>query len=466
MFRRITKRHITGGAVAAVILLSLVVILGAWRDSITGNPIPMKTPQEAYQSALVNLDNMENIAYSISATETITTPSARILEIFTQEMIFLERNTADPQMQVSESRKIGDFEIQSTACFADNTEYLTVQNGKFQAAGTAEAFQSRYAPAALIDPALYTEISGYTVKRAATIHFSGASAPENWAVPDGAVLLSAAGSAHLDRSGVLTACTYTLSYELDGTNTTVHYTVDIHDNAPQLSRPESTSFLKVDSIEAPYLAEKACGYLMNATAIQAKYTDHISCEAFGDARTQTVSLKTDHLDSWSAQVDTSVSLSNTSKTDIVTTTTKAERFSGNAYTVSTDGGVYVQNPDVDRQAMQQYCQNLLIGTTLLPEHIATAKLQEVDSLYAITFQATPEFAKLLAEEACTTLYNSPTILEQLIEAAPKETVTCYLNISKETGFPLASGFQYEGTYLISEIPYLLTYKADQTYQIQ
>ena len=103
---------------------------------------------------------------------------------------------------------------------------------------------------------------------------------------------------------------------------------------------------------------------------------------------------------------------------------------------------------------------------MLPEYISGTDLTETDTRFSIEFRANEAFAQLLAQEACATLYQNPDILTNMAQTFTTDRITCYLHVDKATGFPVASGFHYEGTYIVSALPYKLVFKADQNYAIE
>lgn len=464
MFKRITKRHLIGGGTALVIMIvAFAVICGAWRGSARAKPVPLDNAAEIYAEAAAALKARENIYYQVEGAISATIGTNTLEENFTQLITIEAPGTEQMRVCVEETRRIGSYNITRFSFYADGKEYLTVQGASFQAAVSADEFNTKLIPSVLIDPTLYVESAGITVGKESTISFTKPAAIEVWAAA-GAEPINAESTAFLNKDGALTSSVYTATYKQDGISYTVHYTVKIIDaEVPPIQLPDDSAFTPINAINTPYLLEKACGYLMNISSVHAQYKDTIACEAFGDERSQAIQIRTDNTDGWRAQVDTSVSVSNSSKAGAVTTSTKSELFSDNTYSASTDGAEFVTNSEVDLTAMTDYCHNLLIGTVMHPQYIISAEMNVIEDICSISFQASEDFAQILAEEACTTLYQSPLVLSNMSESSATDTATCYLNINKTTGFPVSAGFNYQGTYTISGIPYRLTFRADQTY---
>lgn len=463
MFKRITKQHMIGGGVALVIMLvALAVICGAWRSSHP-KTIPIENPTEIYTQAVSAFQNTPNLYYEVNGTISFTESSNILEESFEQFITINAQNSEDMRIRIEETSHIGDYDIQRFDFYDTGTEYLTVQGASFYTSVSPADFCEKFVPLVMFDPALYMDIIGVTVGRESTIRFQTPVAMETWSATGGE-LITAEGSVVLNQDNALVSSTYTASYRRGTAVYTVHYEAKFIESAPSpIQLPNTDAYLPIDDIDAPYLLEKACGYLMNSNNLRAQYSDTITCQAFGDERKKEVTLTiAADSDGWNASAETTVSVTNSSKTG-ATTSSKSEKFKNGVYTAAIDSEPYTENPDVDLTAMDSYCDNLLIGTILLPEYILTAKSEQIEDITSITFDATSQFAKLLATEACTVLYQTETILDDLAENSTINTMTCYLNINTITGFPVSSGFNYEGTYLISDLPYALSFKADQSY---
>jgi len=202
---------------------------------------------------------------------------------------------------------------------------------------------------------------------------------------------------------------------------------------------------------------------LDAGDIQAVCQDSIFCEAFGDKRNQTITLKSIQNTAWSAQVDTTVEIINSSKAGTTTNYTQKEIFEDNAYSISVDGGDPTVNKDIDVNTMRNYCQDLLVSTILLPDYITGATITESEDVYTIELTGNDTFAQLIDAEACATLYNNAQVLSSIAQSYTVEKMQCYLTISKSTGLPISSGLDYLGVHTIESFPYRLQFHADHNY---
>lgn len=458
--KEICKKY---GMALTIVIVTVAVIWGAWRI-IEDKTVPLENAAEAYTQAVAQLSAAENIYYKVSGTRTISDNGATTEESFTQLITYEKQGTNDFLGCVEEDLHIGTQSIKSFEFFSKGVAYFTTQGASFQSEMTADAYTDRYTPAVPVDPALYAEITGVKNSKAITISFSKPGAVASWIRANGITLVDAAATVTLTPDGVLRVSNYSVTYTQNDATFTLNVAVEIMNNAtPPLQLPDSSAYTPISDISVPKTLERSCGYLTAIQNIRSVYSDAIFCEAFGDERIQTIRLTTNETDGLSAELDTVVAVSNSSKAGVVTTSTKKESFESGIYSYSVDGSTFENDSSVNEDIMEGYCDNLLIGTILLPDYIGSADVEETDDVISISFLPTDEFANILAQDACLSLYQNATILIEQALSYETDEATCYLTIDKVSGYPISSGFYYSGTYVIGGIPYQLSFKADQTY---
>lgn len=445
-----------------VVIVASLVISGVWRYTETDIALTQEQCSTLYSSVVNTYTSQSNMCYQVSGDFRMVIGDT-VMENRVNQLVTVENHGTDAEkITVEETYQIGDYDISRFDFYSEGVEYLAVQGAGFRSQATLAEFLQKFIPYALIDPKNYATISGIQTTNETTISFTDPLFTEGWLGED-ITLVSAEGTTVLDADHNLVFSEYIVVYTAGQKEFTSHYTAKPVDTAFQsISLPDTSGYIEIANIKSPYLLELACGYLMSVDSIQSEYADTITCEAFGDARTQSIQLSLQSADQWSAQVDTTVSVSNSSKAG-ATTTVKTEQFSYNGYLASVDGGELTENPEVTQDAMASYCQDLLLGTIMMTQDISSVEIVEADTSYTLQFRGNDAFANVLAEDACTTLYQSATILKDMAESSEINEITGYLTLDKISGFPLASGFCYQGTYTISELPYKLTYEADQNY---
>lgn len=466
MFKKFSKEfYINIGIALTVMIVTVAVIWGAWRV-VEDKTVILENASAVYTQAVEKLSSEDNIYYKVTGTKTTQANSGAIEERFVQLITYEAQNTGAFRGCVEEDLTIGNHEVKSFEFFSDNVAYFTTQGASFQAEMTPQEYTERYTPAAPIDSELYAEVAGTKNSKETIITFKKPGAIALWLKESGAQAVEGTASVVIDPDGNLTSSQYTITYTTQTSTVTLDTNVEIiYGNTQPIQLPNTSAYTPIADINVPKILERSCGYLTSVQTVHSVYHDSVYCEAFGDKREQTIHLSTNKADSFTASVDTIVSISNSSKADAVSTSTRKELFENGIFSYSTDGVNFQEDSSVDQATMNSYCENLLIGTVPLPEHIQSAKIVESDNKILIKFQPGDDFANILAQDACLMLYQNATILIEQALNYKTNDVTCYLEIAAGSGYPIASGFSYDGTYDIGGIPYKLSFKADQRYSL-
>ena len=426
-------------------------------------------PSSLYQQAADKIRDANSLSLYI-ATMTSTTAGGQTFSKTSQQLLnFQNYGTNALQASMVETLHIGNYGITVSELYADGTGYFTVNGSPFTAPITAEEYCARYAPAVLFDTTLYSDIQAYAYGKTTGITFRQPTAAESWAIPIDAEFSDASGYAVLDSSGALKESTYSVTYKLGASSVTQTTRVIIRSTAAaQVKSPGAAdSYTTLEYPDAPRKLEEACGYLLQATQIQASAVENITCQAFAISRSQTTSLSMSGAgDALSALLDIYVNQINQSRGGEVTVIQQTECFQNGTYSISSNGGESMTNTSVDYESMRTYCQDLLVESILLTEYITGASVTQTENAYRIKFQGSEALAEAICGDVCSTLYSDPTLLNTLASAYTVDTVECYLELDSSTGLPVASGLRCSVTHTIEEISYLLTTQLDQTYQYQ
>ena len=456
------------------IIVICIVLFSAIIFSITGFLIlekinmPMPTipnPEEIYSSSLPAIASSKNISLKISQTKEISVENDVFSEQSQQTLTYNDFGEESMRIKLEETLTIDSHSVEFTELYANNIGYVTIGESKFTS-NIAENYTNRFTPAILIDPALYGSITGVNSGLGYIIYFSEPTAAENWAFIEGSEFIDANGTAYVDFNNNLTKSIYNLTYQLDNIRFQLTYTVEISTDCPEIILPEDTSgFISIEYLDGPRTLEKASGYLMQAKNVSSTYSENIYCQFFGDRSTRNIELNTQAEPTWSADVETNTTLSNDSRIGQETITNKLERFTNEKYSVAVNGGEPVDNDQVKAEDMHSYCENLLVGTIMLPQHIRNAKITQTDITLRIDFEANKSFANVVASNACQILYQNSALLDTLSENHTVDTARCYLKIDMITGLPIATGITCDSTYTMTGLPYQFTFKADQSYNV-
>lgn len=457
---------IISGIIALIALSIVVVIITKSCASAGDRPYPtIDNSAELYESACSTASNLTDFTVQISTEKVFSPESKQITERSTQTISFSAFNTENMRAITDETLSYNNHNVEISEIYADSTVYTTINGSRFQGNILYDAYILRYAPLLPINSELYSAISGVDTGDSYLISFSGATSLESWADHQAYKLIDASASVRILKDGTIKESKYIASYSVNGMTVQNTVTVEITDTeSVQIQPPENPSdYTVLTSLDAPRMLEKACGYLSDAKSIDSHYKDRILCEAFGDQRNQDIQLKASNNGDWSAEIITNIDIVNSSKAGVTSSLTQTEKFHNNKYSITIDNVPQDTNSDITLGDMQRYCRDLLVGTVMLPQYITDATINDADDTLTITLTGNSNFAKLLDAEACATLYKDDSVLTDLMQSYTINTIECYLKINKLTGLPIASGFKYQGTYVINDLPYSLEFFADQEY---
>lgn len=364
---------------------------------------------------------------------------------------------------ITETLTTGTHTVEITETYLDEQCFFTVAGVPFQSQLTQEEYLARFTPLVMIDPSLYSSVTGIQRNGETILSFQNPKAAEAWAIPEACVLQQAEGSVYLTSDGQLAKSIYTISYNASQAHVKYSVSVQLQSGSSQtIAKPANAkNYTSISYMDAPRMLEIASGHLMDCGNIQASYSEQIHCQVFGDLRITDITLKTDHTDGWFAQVDTVVSMENTGKSGASSKKQQTEIFQDGTYRALIDGTESSEIQDVSKEAMLSYCRDILVGSIILPDHIANASVNQTPEMIQIEFDANDAFADLLKADALNALYQTNDILQD--KAYQTESVVCYLHLDAETLLPVASGYKLTGNYQVDGISYPLIHSTDQSY---
>ena len=454
--------------VISIALLAVVFMFVAGHFILTVNP-PVRqidNAAEVYNNAVLPISSADDLVFSVSKTRKTTVEGNVFTEHTQQTVNCIGLSSANPQISTKETSSIGTHGVSISEHYNDGTAYVQVGDGLFSCAMRFEDYVVRLSPAVVLNANLYESITGTYDGSSYTINFKHPTAPEQWMPKAESGFLDAWGTAHISHDGKLTQSIYNIKYTQGDALIDLTVIVEPIANAPEIDQPEDISLYKpITYFDGPRTLERATGYLLQAENVSAYYSDRIYFQAFGEERTQQITLHCSSSDSYSALMDTRISLSNEIHSDQSFSNTKTELFTDDQYRISENGSNFTANGDITADDMSTYCQNLLVTTVMLPQYIADAEILETESTLRISFSATEDFAQVISSNACQTMYQKPELLTELAQSNTTQALDCYLEIDKNTGFPVASGIDYTGTYSVEDISYQLCFRAEQTYDI-
>lgn len=454
-------------ALAAVVLLLLVGFSILSGDEIDDRELPkIENADVIYDNAQAAVSAAQDAVLSISKTLETALADDYYLETTQQTLAYTGKGTNSMRASIAETLDFNGHKVSICEFFANEIGYVTVEDSHFFSQISAQEYCKRFPPAVLLDAQLYENIAGFDTGDGYLVRFQRPTAAESWALDEYSEFIEAMGTAYISYDGMLTRSVYSILYTSGNAVCLLTVTADAELTTPSIAFPADTSvYTPIAYLDGPRMLERASGYLLQADNIRSIYNDSIYFQAFGDERTEAKTLHTLHDGSWSAKVDSDVTLANDSRVGQAAVFTQSELFTQGIYFVSADGTEPTPDPEITESAMRTYCQDLLLGTIMLPRYINGAELSETESTLRVTFTANDAFVQQIASTACQTLYQEPEMLNELAQKSTTDALQCYLELDKNTGLPVASGISYNGTYTIEGLPYQLLFQADQTYTI-
>ena len=435
-------------------------LFGSWERTLSN-------PLEHYAKAINRLPVSQTTRLHITViTETIT-PYGTFKQNSDQLLTLYYQDGTPIQAHAEEQLNTGNQSVHITEVFQDGTLYTELDGSLFRTDTTIEAFTSERIPTILLTAENYQAVTGTTGRNGSTITFNQPYCAENWALPEGGVFASAEGTAKLANNGELTESNYTLQYTLSDTTVKKQYRVCIETPPTEQPGPieNADSYIPFSDPDSLRILEQMCGYLLQAEAIRSIYSEYIFCQAFGDERTRSIQMQLQTAPQLTAKAETNVTLTNTSRVGDVAQMQQTETLEDGTY-ILTVNGIPEENPQTTGDAFYSYCKNLLVGTMILPRHITSVTLREDGDECYLEFTASDALAQTVRTDACNTLYQNPSLLDDMASDHITQTMIGYFSYSKSTGLPLSSGIRYKGIYTISNLPYQMEFHAKQTYDIQ
>lgn len=453
---------------SAVILLAVLTIVIVNAVKCSGNATVSLTSEKAlqfYDNALTNALSAEDFTLDITTTKNTSTDENQYSFSSHQIVTYDDYATDNMLAQSQETMNIGQNETTITESFVDNKVYFTIDGAAFTGSMPADAFIDRFAPVALIDKTLYSTISATKGPDGIFIQFSDPEGAESWCIPAGAEMISADGTVQLTTDGQLLQSIYHITYS-EGTETkdltiTVVFTPITE---AKISIPTSKSSATAHYLDAARDLEVMYGYLLQSDKMYAQIDESINCQAGGILRTQTTALEFASAEAGlDAAIETVVSITDYSDGGSTVTNTQTETFHDNAYSISTNGGEAIAQPDITAEQTLNYCQDLLVKNVILPGNIASVNTVVENDVITLQIVGTEELAQLIGKNACKTLYDNPDLLNDLASSYKTNLISCYYKLDRSTGLPITAGLEYSGEHTIEGFAYTLTYSAKIEY---
>lgn len=453
--------------VALMLALALVLTLfGCGKtDPVPTTDTTAPAVSEAYTQAAQSLRQAQDLKVELTTKKEIIAQYGSFSSVSEQELILTGIGTDAFVASVSEELEIGELDDEYTEYYADGKLYVNVyDSGYFQGDMSAEDFMARFAPAALLDETLYADVTAQESDAGVNLTFANPTAAESWALPQGAKLLGAEGSAKINTSGVLTKTVYTIDYVQGNTTVCLEVTAEaeIYDEAAPEEPKDTYDYVKIDNIEAPRLFDAAVMYICSSETASSNISQTIVCQAA--SYTQAMQTQLHFTGSGKAHMsDMQQSVTSVNSTGATDSYVLTEQFRDGQYVYSENGSAFAPDTGVDEQIMLEYVQGVFYGNVPGLDYVSNMKVEQVNGLVSLEMELDAQWGELEAGGLCYELFQDASFLNNYATAYETTTGSYSMTIDPRTGFPLASTLTYAGVHTIEGENYILAEETTQSY---
>lgn len=448
-----------------LLVLSLVCLggcAGSGDGSDTETTLEEPTVAETYEAACEKLRQADNLILSYTYSEARTVGE----ETFTREITGTDSlcNIGTDAMEalVQQHLTYGTFGADYTELYHAGTAYALVHGSAFSAPMTADSFIARQLPCVVLTGELYGEIAVAETEETKILTFLQPTAPESWAVPSSDVtILSAQGSATMDRNGNLITYTYQLSYVRS--DITHQITLEMDISAPKSldltathpGYPETS--VALSCLDAPKMTLQAAGDIFAARSISAEETQTVNSGALNSLRTYVSSYHITGQGSELTALATRQNTLNDYHLGTTTTTTQTDRYQNGIFSRTTNDAAPVENAETPENIRIRW-ENPLLNCLFSLNYLSEAVLTETEDAYTLTFTGNEAYCAAIASSLSSILGSD---LDSLADSHTTPGAGGYLTVSKITGLPTAMGMHFQRVHVLYGTSYQLSYQLDQ-----
>lgn len=374
--------------------------------------------------------------------------------------------TTNAAASVKQQIAFGPYETNYSEYYQKGVAYCKTDDSTFSAKMDIKKFLGRQTPVVLLNEALYDTVKVDKLFGNTVITFSTPTKLESWATDySAAELVSASGSAVLDKDGKLTQSNYSAKFTCGKADYQLQLTVIVQQEAaPTLDEDLAGLPKKCPNLtyfDAPRKILQVVGDVYTAQALSATYTETVYSAAFARSRSRTSTYDMVGADE-DFMAQSSYEVVNTDYTNTPVTNSETVLFRNNICTSVLNGGDPTVREGITAQTMRTFCEDAVLAALFTPNHLKNAKLTEEKGKLRIDFTGNDAFA----DYVCGNIYSVFNAnLDTYSESYTTPTAGGYLYIDKATGLPTALGIELERVHVSSEVSYPLTYHLDQQMQL-
>ena len=455
--------------ILAGIFLWVLLLSGCAQDP---EPQPTTAPADPQQflgiltQAISAVHKADDRILNITASQSRQIGS-QVYKSTSTQTVSCQDLTGRPKVYQREDVSYGSYQVQNIRFFQNRNAYYSVSGRTFSASMSASAFLETLIPPILFEPQLYTAVTAQYQGENVRLFFRNPELLESWVVPGQQIQPdSASAEALLRPDGSLAETVYRAVYQNGNAKITLEVTcqvtlpqdLDLSGQMPQIP----ADCVKLRDLKIPELLLRSAADLYATENITSSAEEIIDSTAIKTRRVQKIDLLrlgTGQL--LDADIKYTVELSDYAGN--LTRSVTKETYSGEVFTTVTDGSDRVTSSKLSPEAMQTYCEDLLLMSMFAISHLEDAAIAYEDGFCHIRFTGTQEMTQTL----CRNIYN---LLEVDLDALASEhigdPVSGYLTLDMTTGLPSAAGMTLQRKHNINGAEQLLSYQLLQTYTFE
>lgn len=399
----------------------------------------------AYIQAVAQLEEKGAVTLDILQKTTTEVGGSAMTMTVEQELTYNGLDTQNPTVQLKETFPDTPDENPLVESCNGVTVFVAYGEGFFSGQLTKAEIAKRYLPVGIFEAKRYRSITQGQADGQTLVHFTSAKSAETWAMPAGAKLVSAAGTAKLDKDGALVESRYVIIYEYGLAKTTLEVTATPRQTAQTFTIPTDTEkYTSVQYIDGPRAltyAKVRLALLPNATVISA---DTRVNQVTGYAR---IDSQTQHLSQQNGKV-------------IFATEQTTQHSGGVAHHTSVykDGTWsattgYHQSGISQQEAREIFAQRTQIPT-VDPKYWEDITLTNLGGVMLVEFLLGEAWDTYMQRQLSLSPGSGYVVTENNYEA---REMAAYFAVNLYTGAVTGAGYKYEGVltrngqeYIVSE----------------
>lgn len=427
-------------------------------------PTLPENPAALYSTICTPIRLADDLVLKYTATQVRTIGQQSFTETIAGTASYSAHLDTSMTAIIEETLKYGSYESTYEELYCNGKAYASSAGNHFSCSLTPKEFYSRQLPAIMLSSKLYRSISYIEGADTTQILFSDPTGLESWLnAGSDARLVSASGTASVDKDGVLSASTYEARYTVGETQ--YLYRVDLQVAIPKsldLSAHHSehlSNAAPISDLSILKMMMRTVGDIYSTNTLSCQAIESIYSEAIPLSWTQTGKfLLRQETDRLTAELEY-----HTTSSDYrgnFSTTTQLDRYENGVFYTSVNGKEPEILENVTAQEVEQSCEDAMLSALFATKYLSGATLQRDGNSYRITMTGNETYVTDLMQGIADFLKIDLDTHTQ--EGGNTNDASGYLTIDAQTGLPTAMGLSLERSHVINSVNYALKYHLDHT----